>query len=45
VVLEKDEEDQFDWSREECRIKEERNILQAIKGRRANWISYVLCRN
>jgi hypothetical protein len=27
------------------RIKEERNILQTIKGRKANWICHILCRN
>jgi len=27
------------------RVKEERNILQAVKRRKANWIGYVLCRN
>jgi len=45
MVLEKDEEDQFDWSREEWRINEERNIVQTIKGKKANWICYSLRRN
>ena len=26
------------------RVKEERNILQTIKGRKANWIGHILCR-
>jgi hypothetical protein len=29
----------------ECKIKEDRNILQTIKGRRADWIGHILCRN
>jgi hypothetical protein len=28
-----------------CRVKEERNILHAIKTRKANWIGHVLRRN
>jgi hypothetical protein len=27
------------------RVKEERNILHAIKGRKGNWIGHILCRN
>jgi hypothetical protein len=27
------------------RVKEERNILHAIKRRKANWIGHILCRN
>jgi hypothetical protein len=27
------------------RVKEERNILHAIKGRNANWIGHILCRD
>ena len=27
------------------RFKEERNILQTIKRRKANWIGHILCRN
>jgi hypothetical protein len=27
------------------RVKEERNILQTIKRRKANWISHILCTN
>jgi hypothetical protein len=27
------------------RVREERNILQTIKRRKANWIGHVLCRN
>jgi hypothetical protein len=27
------------------RVKEERNILDAIKRRKANWIGHILCRN
>jgi hypothetical protein len=27
------------------RVKEERNILYTIKGRKANWIGYILHRN
>jgi hypothetical protein len=28
-----------------CRVKEERNILHIIEGRKANWIGHILCRN
>jgi hypothetical protein len=48
VVLEKNREDQFDWS---CgnevlhRGKDERNILHIIKQTRANWIGYFLRRS
>jgi hypothetical protein len=27
------------------RDKEERNILQTVKGRKVNWIGHILCRN
>jgi hypothetical protein len=27
------------------RVKEERNIVHTIKGRKANWIGHILCRN
>jgi hypothetical protein len=27
------------------RVKEEKNILQIIEKRRANWIGHILCRN
>ena len=27
------------------RVKEERNILHTVKGRKANWIGHSLCRN
>jgi len=27
------------------RVKEERNILQTMKRRKANWIGHILCRN
>jgi hypothetical protein len=27
------------------RVKEERNILHAVKGRKANWTGHILCRN
>jgi hypothetical protein len=27
------------------KVKEERNILQIIKRRKANWIGHILCRN
>jgi hypothetical protein len=27
------------------RVKEERNIIQAIKRRKADWIGCILCRN
>jgi len=27
------------------RVNEERNILRAIKGRKAHWIGHILCRN
>jgi hypothetical protein len=27
------------------RVKEERNILQTVKRRKANWIGHILCRN
>jgi len=27
------------------RVKEDRNILQTIKTRKANWIGHILCRN
>jgi len=26
-------------------VKEDRNILHTIKGRKANWIDHILCRN
>jgi hypothetical protein len=27
------------------RVKEDRNILQTVKRRKANWIGHILCRN
>jgi hypothetical protein len=27
------------------RVKEQRNILRAMKGRKAGWIGHILCRN
>jgi hypothetical protein len=27
------------------RDKEERNILQTVKGRKVNWIGHILCKN
>ena len=27
------------------RDKEERNIMQTVKGRNVNWIGHILCRN
>jgi hypothetical protein len=27
------------------RVKEERNIIQTVKRRKANWIGHILCRN
>ena len=48
MVLEKDGEHSCaDRLRNEevLGVKEERNVLQTIKGRKANWIGSVLCRN
>ena len=28
-----------------CRVREERNILHAVKQRNANWIGDIICRN
>jgi len=28
-----------------CRVQEERNILHAVKQRKANWIGDIICRN
>ena len=48
-MLEKDGEDQLDRSRgnEEVllRVNEQRNILQEIRKRKANWIGHILRRN
>jgi hypothetical protein len=47
VVLVKDG-DQLDQLYEKwgnIRVKEDRNILQTIKRRKANWIGHILCRN
>ena len=49
VVLEKDGEDQLDWSvrNEEVllRVNEQRNILREIWKWKANWIGHILRRN
>ena len=48
MVLEKDGEDKLDQSCEKLelqRAKEERNILNTIKRRKANWIGHNLRRN
>jgi hypothetical protein len=49
VVLEKDGEDQLDWSCENeevlLRVNEQRNILHEIRKRKANWIGHILCGN
>jgi len=49
VVLEKDGEDQLDQLceelRSEQRVKEERNNLQTIKKRHAEWIGHILHTN
>jgi hypothetical protein len=49
VVLKEDAEDSWtDRVRNEevlQRVKEERNILHTIKGRKANWIGHLLRRN
>jgi hypothetical protein len=47
-MLEKDREDQLDLSMENevlHRVKEKRNILHTVNGRKANWIGYILRRN
>jgi hypothetical protein len=48
VVLEKAGEEQLDGTCENevlHRVKEERNILQTVKRRKANWIGHILRRN
>jgi hypothetical protein len=49
VVLVKDGEEELDRSCEKKealhRVKEERNTLQIIKRRKANWIGHILLRN
>ena len=49
VVLEKDGEDQLDWSCENeevlLRVNEQRNILQETRKRKANRIGHILRRN
>ena len=48
VVLEKDGKDQLDRACEKwrsIRVKEQRNILQEISKRKANWIGHILRRN
>ena len=49
VVVEKDGEDQLERSREKWRsitsVKQQRNIVQEITKRKANWIGHILRRN
>jgi hypothetical protein len=49
VVLEKNGEDQLDWSCEKWRCvtksQGERNVLQTVKWRKAVWIGHSLCRD